>query len=169
MPRPITGDAPEYFFKYIALTEGESIHDIIGSHADTLANFFQSIPDDKASYAYGEGKWTVKQVLQHLIDTERVFVYRALCFARLQAAPLPGMDENAFAEHANLDQRSLAQIKEELIELRKSTNLFLQSLTGDDLKRKGNASGNDLTVNAIAYIIFGHLIHHKKILEERYL
>ena len=169
MPRPITGDAPEYFFKYIALTEGESIDDIIGNHAEKLANFFQSIPDDKASYAYGEGKWTVKQVLQHLIDTERVFVYRALCFARMQAAPLPGMDENAFAEHANLDQRSLAQIKEELFELRRSTDLFLQSLNEDDLKRKGNASGNDLSVNALAYIIFGHLIHHKKILEERYL
>lgn len=169
MSRPITGDAPEYFFKYIALTEGDSIHGIIENHSDKLANFFQSIPDDKATYAYGEDKWTVKQVLQHLIDTERVFVYRALCFARMQAAPLPGMDENAFAQHANMDQRSLAQIKEDLIALRKSTNLFLQSLTESDLKRKGNASGNDLSVNALVYIIFGHLIHHKKILEERYL
>lgn len=169
MPRPIAGEAPEYFFKYIGLTEGDSIQAIIENHSIKLVDFFKSLPEDKAEFKYAEGKWTVKQVLQHLIDTERVFVYRALCFARMQTIPLPGMDENAFAENAKLDHRSLAQIKEELIALRKSTNLFLQSLTENDLKMKGNASGKDISVNALAYIIYGHLIHHKNILEERYL
>ncbi len=169
MSRPLTGEAPEYFFKYIGLTEGESIQAIIENHSKKLIDFFNSIPEDKAEFKYAEGKWTVKQVLQHLIDTERVFVYRALCFARLQSIPLPGMDENAFAENAKLDNRSLAQIKDELVALRKSTDLFLQSLTENDLKMKGNASGKDISVNALAYIIYGHLIHHKNILEERYL
>lgn len=169
MSRPLTGEAPEYFFKYIGLTEGESIQAIIENHSKELDDFFNSIPEDKAGFKYAEGKWTVKQVLQHLIDTERVFVYRALCFARLQSIPLPGMDENAFAENAKLDHRSLAQIKEELIACRKSTDLFLQSLTENDCKMKGNASGKDISVNALAYIILGHLIHHKNIIEERYL
>ena len=168
MKRPIAGEAPEYFFKYINLTEGGSIAEIIKNHSEKLNHFFNSIPVEKAGYAYVTGKWNVKQVLQHLIDTERVFVYRALCFARIQTAPLPGMDENAFAENAKLDGRSLEQIKEELLVLRKSTDLFLLSLSENDLEKKGKASDYEITVNALAYIILGHLIHHKKILEERY-
>ncbi|MEO7209615.1 MAG: DinB family protein [Chitinophagaceae bacterium] len=169
MPRPITGEAPEYFFKYIGLTEGDSIQSIINNHSKNLVDFYNTIPDEKAEYAYAEGKWTVKQVLQHLIDTERVFVYRALCFARMQTIPLPGMDENAFAENAKMDNRSLAQIKAELISVRKSTDLFLQSLSANDCKMQGNASGKDMSVNALAYIIYGHVIHHKNIIEKRYL
>lgn len=169
MKKPIAGEAPEYFFKYINLTEGDSIREIIKNHSEELNHFFNSIPEEKASFAYADGKWDVKQVLQHIIDTERVFVYRALCFARLQVAPLPGMDENAFAENAKLDDKSLEQLKAEFSVLRKSTDLFLLSLTENDLAKKGKASDYEISVNALSYVILGHMIHHKNILEERYL
>ncbi|MBS1729807.1 MAG: DinB family protein [Bacteroidetes bacterium] len=168
MTRPITGEAAVYFFKYIELAEGQSIKEIIENYSDKLNAYFQTIPEQKAAFAYAEGKWTVKEVLQHLIDTERVFVYRALCFARLQSNPLPSMDENAFAATAKTINQSLDQIKEEFTALRKSTDLFLLSLDEEELKRKGNAAGNDISVNALSYIIIGHLIHHMNILEERY-
>lgn len=169
MPRPTTGEAPTYFFKYIQLTQGDTIDVLIKTHAAALAKFYQSLPNEKADYAYGAEKWTVKQVLQHVLDTERVFVYRMLCFARGQESPLPSMDENEFAKNAPMAHRNLDDLKEEFILLRQSTDSFLLSLTEDALKCSGIASGNHLTVNALAYIIYGHLLHHQQILTERYL
>lgn len=169
MPRPKPGEAPEYFFRYINLTEADTIGQLLEKHAQVLADFYNALPSDKSDFAYAEGKWNLKQVLQHVIDTERVFVYRMLCFARRQEAALPSMDENTFAKYATVSQRSLQEIQEEFSLLRSSTDKFLLSLTDEAYLQKGIASDNLITVNAIAYIIYGHLLHHKNILTERYL
>lgn len=169
MPRPQAGDAAVYYHKYIALATGDSVHEIISNHSKELLDFYSSIPEDKADYAYAPGKWTIKELLQHLIDAERVFAYRALCFARKDATPLPSFNENAYAENSNASGRTLQSLKEEFAACRKSTDLLLLSLSDEQLQQTGIASNNNVTVNAIAFIIYGHLLHHKKITEEKYL
>ena len=108
-------------------------------------------------------------MLQHLIDAERIFVYRATRFARKDNQSLLGFEENDYAQNGNAVTRTLQSLKEELSALRKSTNLFLENLNDDQLAQNGAANNNLITVNAIAFIIFGHLLHHKNIIEERYL
>ena len=111
----------------------------------------------------------MKDVIQHLIDAERIFAYRALRFARKDATNLPGFDENSFAANANAGSRSLQSLQEEFKAVRKSTDLLLLSFTEEQLQQKGMGNNNSITVNAIAFITFGHLLHHKEILEDRYL
>jgi hypothetical protein len=111
----------------------------------------------------------VKDVVQHLIDAERIFAYRALRFARKDTTPLSGFDENSFANNANTSERTLVSLKEEFIAVRKSTDLLLLSFTQEQLNQTGISNDHSITVNAICYIIFGHLLHHISILGERYL
>jgi len=169
MARPQTGDYFEYYQRYIDQVQGGSIEELVNSYSAQLNQFIMALPEGKAEHSYGPGKWTVKEVMQHLIDTERVFGCRALRFARKDATPLPGFDENEYAAHGNASSRSLASLKEEFVAVRKSTDLMLLSFGAEQLAGKGTASGHAVTVNAIAFIIFGHVLHHRKILEERYL
>jgi len=107
--------------------------------------------------------------LQHVIDAERVFAYRALRFSRKDATPLASFDENAYAQNANAKERTLQSLKDEFNALRHATDLLLQSFNAEQLNSKGIASNKSITVNALAFIIYGHLLHHKKLIEERYL
>jgi hypothetical protein len=108
-------------------------------------------------------------MLQHIIDTERIMQYRLLRIARNDTTPLPGFDENFYAKNANASSRTFISLKEELKALRKSTDLLILSLSDDQFANEGMTSNQKITANAIAYILFGHLMHHKKIIEERYL
>lgn len=169
MARPQIGDFSDYAQGYVNAAKGNSIQELIANHSADFLSFLNAIPDEKADFAYAEGKWTVKQLLQHMIDTERIFAFRALTFARKDTVALSGFDENIYAEAAPASHRSLADLKLEFSLLRQSTDLFLTSLTAEDLQQEGKASNNQVTVNALAYILFGHNEHHKKILIERYL
>lgn len=169
MARPKIGDFSDYAQSYVDAAQGNSIHELLANHSADFLNFLNVIPESKAHFAYAEGKWTVKQLLQHMIDTERIFAFRALTFARKDAVTLAGFDENDYAEAAPASHRSLADLKLEFSLLRQSTDLFLSSLTAEDLQQEGKASNHRVTVNALAYILFGHNEHHKKILIERYL
>ncbi|MEJ7830944.1 MAG: DinB family protein [Segetibacter sp.] len=168
MPKPIPGTYPAYMEKYVMLVEADSVRETINKYAQSLMVFFENIPEEKAGYRYAEGKWSVKEMLQHIIDTERIFGYRALSIARKDTTPLPGFDENTYANASKADERSLAGLIEELKAVRTSTDLLLKSFTEDDLQQTGITNGHPNTVNAIGFIIFGHILHHKKILEERY-
>lgn len=169
MARPQIGDFSDYAQGYVNAAQGNSIEELIANHSADFLNFLNAIPNAKADFAYASGKWTVKQLLQHMIDTERIFAFRALTFARKDTVALSGFDENDYAEAAPANHRSLADLKLEFSLLRQSTDLFLRSLTAEDLQKEGKASNNRVTVNALAYILFGHNEHHKKILIERYL
>lgn len=169
MARPLIGDHSEPFQTYIDETTGLTINDLVTNYSSQLNNFISSLPENKEDYAYAAGKWTVKDLLQHMIDTERIMTYRALTFARKDSVALPGFNENEYADSAKASFRSLADLKEEYIALRKSTDLFLTSLSEEQLLQKGISNGYPLSVNSLAFIIFGHSIHHKKILQERYL
>ena len=169
MTRPQPTEYASFYAPYISLALGNSVAEIIENYSQLIENFYNNLPEAKANYAYANGKWTIKDLLQHLIDAERVFTYRATRFARKDNQPLLGFEENDYANNANASNRNLQDLKEEFLALRKSTDLFLLSLNDIQLQQIGTANNNKITVNAIAYITFGHLLHHKNIIEERYL
>lgn len=169
MSRPQAGDFPTYFQGYIGKVEAESAGTLPQQYGKALEAFYIGLPDAKADYAYAPGKWTLKDLLQHIVDTERIMSYRLLRISRKDETPLASFDENSYAENANTTNRSFASIKEEFLAVRKATDLLLQSLQPEQLAHAGVASGNRMTANSLAYIIFGHMLHHKSIIEERYL
>jgi len=169
MPKPQSGEYPSYFEGYINQVEQTEIQEAVKQLSHPVTYFFLNLPDEKGDYAYAEGKWTLKDLVQHIIDTERIMQYRLLRIARNDNTPLPGFDENKYAQHAMANARSFVALKEEFKALRKSTDLLIASLTDEQLLNCGIASDKKVTANAIAFIIFGHLLHHKKIIEERYL
>ncbi len=169
MQRPLENEYAYFYKNYIALATGNNINAVITNHSNIIDDFYNNLPEAKADYAYAEGKWTIKDLLQHLIDAERIFVYRATRFVRKDNQSLLGFEENDYAQNANAANRTLQSLKNELSALRTSTNLFLESLNDEQLAQSGAANNNLITVNAIAFIIFGHLLHHKNIIEERYL
>lgn len=134
-----------------------------------LIDFFNSIPEDKHEFRYLPEKWTPKQILQHLIDTERIFVNRALRFAREDYTLLPGYDENRYAEYCNSNKRSFSDLLEEYDIVRNSSILLYKSFDDRVLKNIGQASGGPFSVRVIPFILCGHQKHHIHIIEERYL
>jgi len=134
-----------------------------------MLEFYSNLPAAKADYAYADGKWTLKELLQHIVDTERVMSYRILRISRNDKTPLASFDENEFAKHAQADKRDFASLKEEFASVRKSTDLLIASLSEEQLAEKGTASNMSVTANSVGYIVLGHLLHHKAIIEERYL
>src|SRR6478735_2010022 len=168
MARPLPDECAPYYQKYIALAEGDSINEIIHNYAFELQEFYNRLSESKADFAYAENKWTVKQVLQHLTDAERVFAYRALRIGRNDETPLAAFDENAYVENGLATERSLSSLKQEFNSVRAATDIFLLALNEEQVMRMGTASNNPVSVNALAFIIYGHLLHHKKILKERY-
>jgi uncharacterized damage-inducible protein DinB len=126
-------------------------------------------PKEKLEYAYAEGKWTLAEVLLHIIDAERVFQYRALRFARNDKTPLPGFDQDVYVPHSNASKRTIEDIKEEYMAVRQSTILLFNSFDDEALQRLGVSSGSPLSVRATGFIISGHQAHHLKIIRERYL
>ena len=131
--------------------------------------FVQDIPMGKHDYRYAEGKWTIKDIIQHLIDAERIFSYRTLRIARHDKTPLPGFEENDYADVANANHRHLKSLLEEFSTVRHSTLLLFKSFSDEEMKNRGTASGVEVSVRAIGFIIIGHLKHHQRIFRERYL
>lgn len=168
MPRPQANECAPYYTRYINLVEGNSISEIVNKYAFDLQEFYNSLPDDKANYAYAEDKWNLKQVLQHVTDAERVFAYRALRICRNDKTPLSSFDENAYVANGFAEQRALSSLKQEFNSVRAATDIFLLSLNDEQIMRMGTASNNPVSVNALAFIIYGHLMHHKNIFTERY-
>jgi uncharacterized damage-inducible protein DinB len=168
MARPQANECAPYYQKYIGLTKGDSARGIIENHAFDLQEFYNSLPDDKANYAYADGKWTVRQVLQHVMDAERVFAYRALRISRNDSTPLASFDENTYVENGFANERALSSLKQEFNAVRAATDIFLLALNDEQIHRFGTASNSPVSVNALAFIIYGHLLHHQNIFRERY-
>lgn len=167
--RPAPTDSAEFYHRYINYTVGDSPKGIIAKHSKEIKDFYNDLPEEKADYAYAEGKWTIKQLLQHVIDAERIFTYRALRIARKDKTPLPGFDENSYADNDGSVSRTLQSLKDEFNAVRTSTDLLVNSFNDTQLNETGTASGTSITTNALCFITFGHLLHHKLVLEERYL
>ncbi|MBG6111304.1 putative damage-inducible protein DinB [Flavobacterium sp. CG_9.10] len=131
--------------------------------------FVQNIPMDKFDFRYAEGKWTIKDIIQHLIDAERVFIYRAMRISRNDKTPLPGFEENDYVENTNANGRSIQDLLMELSAVRQSTLLLFKSFSEEQFGRIGVASNAEVSVRAIGFIIIGHQKHHQKVFQERYL
>ena len=138
-----------------------SLHDFI--------RFVQNIPMDKFDYRYAEGKWNIKEIIQHVIDTERIFAYRALRISRNDVTPLPGFDENYYVANTEAANRSIQDLLTEFSAVRHSNLFLFKSLSDEQFRRTGIASNAAVSVRAIGFIMMGHQKHHQKVFEERYL
>ncbi len=165
---PDLATVPAFYHGYINKVEQDDLLTALSENSKELFAYLEAIPQEKTTYSYGPGKWTVKQVVQHLMDAERVFVYRALRFSRADQTPLPGFDENAFADNADAAHISWENLLEEFRLLRRSTELFFAGLTNEQLQRVGIASGQSCSALAFGFITVGHAAHHLDIFKERY-
>jgi hypothetical protein len=162
--------AAKYYDKYIDRVKHMPVLEALRSGEEKFVTFLKGIPESAWDFAYSEGKWTVKQVVLHVCDTERVMAYRALWFARGSTSPLPSMDQESFAVGAlNVSRRSAESLITEFKAVRSSTLALFAHLGETELSRKGIASDNEVSVMALAYIIAGHALHHQQVIAERYL
>ena len=167
--RPKPGDYNPYYDRYISLIEGDDIIEVLKDQIKLSEVFLRNLTEEYGNYSYEEGKWTVNEVLGHVIDTERIMAYRALAFARNEEQPLPGFEQDDYVIESNFNERKLDNLVNEFIAVRESNIILFKSFDKDILKRKGTASDNEISVIALIYIIAGHEKHHLRILKERYL
>jgi hypothetical protein len=169
IPKPPLADVPEYFHNYFNLAIGNNLIPSLTENQHRVNIFFSAIIPTKESFACANGKWTIKQLLLHIIDSERVFAYRALRFARLDATNLAGFDENNYAQIATGNDRNLASIITEFNTVRNATISLYNTMTPQMLNFKGLANNNVVTANALGWLIIGHCEHHINCINERYL
>lgn len=167
--RPARDEAAEYYYRYIELVPDGDICDTLRrQRAETVA-FLRRIPEERSTERYAPGKWSIAEVAAHLNDCERLFAFRAFWFARGFDSPLPSFDEHVAVRHQDADRRPWASHIEEFDTLRGATLDLFSHLPADAWLRRGIASDNPFTVRALAFLAAGHIIHHRRILEERYL
>lgn len=169
MSRPVMGDYPPPFERYISLVKEDSISEALKNQYQPALNLLQSITEQKSAQAYAPGKWTIKELMQHIIDAERIFNYRALAIARGEQQSLPGFDENDYAANSNANARKWDDLLNEFVSLRNCTKILYKSFTEQMLNARGISNGNPATVKSFGFIVVGHLQHHLNILQERYL
>ena len=169
MTRPYLSDFPTFYHGYVENIESEDIIATFRDQQRQTRTLFQNLSDEQANYAYAPDKWSMKEVLGHIIDAERVFVFRALSFARGETQSLPGFDENTYVPAGRFSDRLLSSLIEEYDAVRNATITFFENLRDADWERQGVANQGNFTVNSIAYIIAGHEAHHLDIIQDRYL
>jgi len=169
MSLPQRTEAAPYYFTYIDLISGDDILQTIEAQLDGTSRFLSGVSEEKSLYRYARDKWSMRQVISHVNDTERVFAFRAMWFARGCSDPLPSFDQNIASNAARADDHSLASHVQEFRKIREATIALFRNLPAEAWARGGIASENSVTVNALAFIIAGHVAHHAAILRERYL
>ncbi|WP_231458627.1 MULTISPECIES: DinB family protein [unclassified Pedobacter] len=166
MNPPLPNEYPAWGETYISKVHGD-IFEVLEAQIFSIPSFFES-NKEKENYAYAEGKWTLKEMLGHIIDTERILTYRFTCFARNEKQHLPGFDEDEYVLNARFNERNYEDMIEEFAALRKANLYLYRSLNDEELNRKGTASSREINVKSILFIIGGHVNHHVSILKERY-
>ena len=169
MTRPQTTEAASYYYKYIDLITNDEIVPTMESQMAETLQFLEGISEEQSLKSYAPGKWMIRELLNHVNDGERVFLYRAFWFARGFQDALPSFEQDVAVQAANANQTSWAELVEEFRTVRLSTISFFKHLPDEAWSRSGIASDNPVTVRAIAYIIAGHVAHHTQVLKERYL
>ncbi|MFN7936801.1 MAG: DinB family protein [Bryobacteraceae bacterium] len=166
---PDASEYAVYFGRYISQVEGDDLLQALDAEMAKTQALLGGLSESQALHRYADGKWSIKEVIGHLIDAERIFAYRALRYARLDRTELHGFDENAFVDNARFDSVSLADLLKEFALVRQANILFFHQLNEEEWSRTGVANGNRMSVRALAWTIAGHEVHHRRILEERYL
>lgn len=160
---------PSFYKNYVKQIEETDLLQALRISGHRCLELVHAIPEEKADYRYADGKWSIRELLCHMIDGERIFTYRALRFARNDKTPLAGFEEKDYAPQANASGRSLQKIAAEMAHLRSSTIDLFESFTPEMLIRKGMANNNEMSVIVLGFIIAGHETHHCNVLKERYL
>lgn len=170
MNRPEPEEHNPYFTRYISLVPDGNYMQLLKANSADIINFFSKIPEEKHNYRYAEGKWSIKDILMHITDTERVMMYRALVAARGDDKIILGnMDENSYAANIDVSGRRLDSILEEFRTLRASTEIFFENIDENASKFRAKTDSYSITARTIGYILIGHPIHHIKTIEDRYL
>jgi uncharacterized damage-inducible protein DinB len=168
--KPHTDEFPVYYNTYIGkVSIADDLIAALEDSRDKFLSFIKTIPADKLEYRYQEGKWTIKEIIIHLMDAERIFSYRALRFSRGDSTNLSGFDENEYVPNSDAASRSLQSLIDEYAALRQSTIAFFKNISGEMSLRTGMANGREISVRSLGYIIPGHEIHHLAVIKERYL
>ena len=167
--KPNPGDYAPYYDQYISLLPDEDIISILEDQKKTSEEFLKTLSEEQGNISYAEGKWTIREVIGHIIDVERVMAYRALCFSRGEKQEQPGFEQEDYITNGNYNHRALNDLISEFVAVRKSNLFMFKSFSDEMLKQSGIASDNKVTVLALIYIIAGHEKHHVKIIKEKYL
>ncbi|HEX7071887.1 MAG TPA: DinB family protein, partial [Rhodothermales bacterium] len=166
--RPEADEYAPFYHKYVSRVPDGDIVELLASQIEETTGLLSRVTDEQAAYRYAPGKWSVREVVGHMTDTERVMAYRAMCVARGEKAPLPRFDEDAYVANADFDSRSMAELIEDFRTARRNSIRLLAPISDETSVRRGTASENPVTVRALAYIIAGHELHHRGLLQERY-
>ncbi|MBN8695920.1 MAG: DinB family protein [Bacteroidetes bacterium] len=169
MKRPQVNEHPAYYTHYIGLVKGDNILKQLEDQVIDIQAIISEIPEEKENYAYAPGKWTIKEVLGHIIDTERIMAYRALRFARKDKTALPGFDENEYVANSDYNKRTLYDIAHEFAIVRESNLALFKHFNEEALDQRGTANNNEATVRAILFMIAGHANHHLNVIKTKYL
>ena len=168
MKRPKQGDYSPYYDTYISLVEGTDPLKMMKEQLKNTVRLFSEIPESKGDFSYAHGKWNVKEILGHIIDTERVFAYRAMCIARGEKQSLPGFEQDDYVKASNFDKRKLSDLIDEYKKVREANLAMFKSFDDEAINRRGIANNKEITVNALMFIIPGHEQHHLNILKTKY-
>ena len=168
MKRPVAGEYAPSHAAYVALVEEDDILSAMEEQSSSMQKFLAGLDETKAALRYAEGKWSVKEVIGHIVDAERVFAYRALAVARGESQPLPGFDENDYVDNAGFDDWKLGDLAELYALVRRANIVFYKNLRDEVWDRRGTASNAPVSVRGLAYVIVGHERHHLQVLKERY-
>jgi uncharacterized damage-inducible protein DinB len=166
---PATYEYADYYQTYVKLVPEGDIFQILNEQMKETVTMLSALSEPQSEFRYAPGKWSIKEVIGHITDTERIMSYRLLSIARGETASLPGYDENQYVEEANFDSQSLKDLLDHFACVRQSTIHLIKSLSGVALSRKGTANNNEVTARALITIIAGHELHHRNIIKERYL
>jgi hypothetical protein len=169
MTKPEKAEYDAYYEGYVSLVDEGGLLSSLAAQPQMLADLFEDMPDERGSHAYAEGKWTIKELLGHINDGERMFAYRVLRISRGDVTPIEGFEQDGYNENAHSNSRKIADLLEEFRLLRTANMFMLNNLNEQDWLRIGTASGLPVSVRALAYIMAGHVAHHVNILRERYL
>jgi hypothetical protein len=167
--KPVEGTFPTYFANYIQLVKEDHLIEALNHQATIVTTFFDDLPIEIADYSYAPGKWTLKELMQHIIDTERIFAYRSLCIARKETQSLTSFDENMYVANSYANNRNWTDMIKEFKLVRQTTELLFQSFEEEVFMHTGLSSNNPVTVNALGFIIVGHVYHHINVIKEKYL
>ena len=166
---PASSEYVHFYSTYVGNVEKKNIINTLNTQMHELYTLINTVPADKAFFAYAPGKWTIKEIIGHMIETERVFSFRALAISRGDEGELPNMDQDAYIKGNNYNSRTLANLSNEYLAVRVSTLHLLTNMSKEMIAKTGNIAGNTITVRALAFIIAGHERHHINILREKYL
>jgi hypothetical protein len=168
LAKPEAGEYAAYYDKYVSIVSGDDIANVLETQRLQTMQLFAGRSERDGNFRYAADKWTVKEVLGHVNDTERIFTYRALRIARGDQTPLSGFEQDDYVRSAGSNERPLANLVEEFAHIRSASLALFRSFGKDEWVRRGTASNNGVTVRALAFITAGHELHHRRILEERY-